>query len=195
MNRFKFWGTLSAFSLLLLFGLPTVTSAQYRNDDDYYRNNRRNDTYDRRGLENTIIRVKDNSKSFRRTLDHALDNSRYDGRRREDRVLGLAADFARAADRLEDNYHDGRNWNRSADNARDLLQTGRELDNFLYSRGRQLDYSVQNQWSQISADLRRIADAYNLNFNGGYNNRRDRDDDYRRPNNGRWGRLPFPFPN
>ncbi len=191
MNRLKFFGTISAFSLLLLFGLPAVTSAQYRDNDDYYRNNRRNDNYNQRGLENTIIRVKDSSKAFRRTLDRALDNSRYDDRRIEDRVLDVARNFERATDNLEDNYRDGRNSNRSADEARELLQIGRQLDNFVYSRGRQLDYTVQNQWSQISSDLRRIADAYNLNYNGGYN-RRDRDDDDRRPNNGRWGRFPFP---
>ena len=192
MNRLKFFGTISAFSLLLLFGLPAATSAQYRNDDDYYRNNQRNGNYDRRGLESTINRVKDNSKDFRRILDRALDHSRYNDRRSEDRILDVAENFERAADRLEDNYHDGRNWNRSADEARELLQIGRQLDNFVYSRGRQLDFGVQNQWSQISSDLRRLADAYNLDYNGGYNNRRDRNDDDRRTNNGRWGRFPFP---
>ncbi len=77
MNRFRNLITVFAFSLLIL-GLPSITSAQWRNDrdddDGYYRNDRRNGDYNRnnrnnRNLQSTIKNLKNRSHQFEHQLD------------------------------------------------------------------------------------------------------------------------------
>ena len=181
MNRFKSLMTVFAFSLLV-FALPVVASAQWRNDDDYNRNGRYN-----RNLESTIRDLKDRSKSFAKQLDRELDDSRYNNRNREDRLLDLARDFKDAAKRLDDEYDNSRDYNDSQDEARRVLQLGQQLDNELYNS--RLGYNVQGDWNQIRQDLDVLGNAY------GYNNRNNRNNRNRNNRNGDWrNRVPFPLP-
>lgn len=197
MNRFRNLITVFAFSLLIL-GLPAIASAQYRNNrnDDYNRNNGYN-----RNLQGTIKSLKNRANQFERRLDRELDHSRYDGRNREDRINQIAGDFAKAAERLDDEYDNSRDYNRSQDEAQRVLQLGNQLDRVL-SRAR-LNGNVQSDWNRIRQDLSVLANAFNSNNNNrnsrNNRNRRD-DDDYNRNrsrtgNNGdRRSRLPFPLP-
>ena len=184
MNRLKNIITLFAFSLLVL-GVPTLASAQWRD-----RNNR-NDDYNRHGnynrnINSTVKNLKNRSKQFEKQLDRALDRSRYDDRRREDNLNDLAERFRRAADDLDDAYDNRGDYNRSSDEARRVLDLGSQLDRAL-SRAR-LNSNVYNDWSRIRQDLNVLADAY------GYNNRNNRNNRNSR-NNGDWrNSIPFPFP-
>jgi hypothetical protein len=191
MNRFKSLLGIFAFSLLLLGVMPATASAQYGDILGGIfggRDNRRNETYNRRNVENAIDRVKSRADDFREALDDSLDNSRYNGRNREDRILSVAKDFERAAKRLDDRYDDGRNSRRNRNNSsvQNLLQLGSQLDNFVYNQGRRLDRRVQNEWSTIRRDLQTIAYAYGYNFgnNDDYyrNDRRNRRNDDNRRN-------------
>jgi len=192
MNKFKSLVGIFAFSLLLLGAMPVTASAQYGDIlGEIFgngRNNRRNDTYNRRNVEGAIDRVKSRADDFRNALDDSLDDSRYNGRNREDRILSVARDFERAAKRLEDRYDDGRNSrrNRNDGDVQRLLQLGSQLDSFVYNQGRRLDRRVQNEWSTIRRDLQTIASAYGYNFgnNDDYyrNDRRNRRNDDNRRN-------------
>lgn len=199
MNRIKKLVALFAFSLLVL-GLPTLASAQWRDrdrdddDDGYYRNDdyrnnrNRNQSYNR-NLQSTIKNLKNRSKEFAKRLDRELDRSRYDDRRREDQLNRLASDFRRATENLDDEYDNRRDYNRSQDEARRVLQIGQQLGNAL-SRAR-LNYNLQNDWNRIRQDLNTLGNAY-----GYYNNDRyDRNNRNRNRNGGSWGdwrnRLPF----
>ena len=199
MNRFRNLIAVFAFSLLIL-GLPAVASAQWRNDDDYYRNGRNN-----RNLQATINNLKNRSKQFERQLDRELDRSRYDDRNREDRLNQLAEDFRNATENLDDAYDNDRDYNNSYDEARRVLDLGSQLDRRL-SRAR-LSNNLDRDWDRIRQDLRILADAYNSNYNNRNRrnddyrrNRRDRDDDdynrnRNRRTNGDWrNRIPFPLP-
>ena|SRR5215213_9655556 len=170
MNRFKNLLAGFAFTLLIL-GLPSLVSAQWRDDDDYNRNNRngdyRNNRNSNRGnLRSAINRLANRAKSFERRLDRELDRSRYDNSRREDNLNRLAGDFTNAARRLDNRFDDGRNMNNSSDEAQRVLQLGRQLESAL-NRSR-IGGNVQNDWSSIRQDLNTIANAY------GYNNRNGR---------------------
>lgn len=191
MNRFKILLAVFAFSLLIL-GLPTFASAQWRDDDDYYRNERRNRdrdyrndrNYNRGALRSAIDRLHNRAEVFERRLDRELDRGRYDGRNREDRLNSLANEFTRATERLEDEFDGGRNMRDSYDEARRVVQLGQQLENAL-NRSR-LGGNAQNEWSSIRQDLYTIANAYGINYNrrGGYGNR-----------NGNWrNSIPFPLP-
>ncbi len=157
--------------------LPALASAQ-GGYDPWNRDNRDRDygRNDRRGLRDAIRRVESRSKDFENSVDRALDRGRYDGSRREDRINEVANEFHDAADRLKDRFDDGRNLDRSAGEARTLLQLGRRIDN-LISRN-QLDSRTYSIWSDIRQGLLQIADAYG-NSSRGY------DDDYRRGDDNR----------
>ena len=187
MNQYRKLLGIFAFALLILT-LPTIASAQWRNDrdNDDYRNDRRNGNYNR-NLQATIKNLKNRSNQFERRIDRELDNSRYDNRNREDRINQIARDFANAADDLDDEYDGRRDYQDSYDEAQRVLQLGNQLDRAL--RRVRLSNNVQNDWNRISQDLNVLANAYNYN-NNNRNNRRNR-----QGNNDDWrNRIPFPLP-
>lgn len=194
------------FILAALFALvlPIAASAQgnydpYGRNRDYPRNGNNSYGYNQRGLRDSVRRVKDRSNDFKKHIDSALDHSRYDGRRREDRINEEARDFQNAADRLKDRYNDGRNLNNSTEDARRLVQLGSRIDKFI-SRN-PLDSRTTSDWAAIRQDLNVIANAYGFrmsDFDGVYNRPND-NGGYRRrssyPNDGNntpWNRQ-FPF--
>lgn len=206
MKRFRNLIGIFAFSLLIL-GLPSMASAQWRNDrdnddddgysrDDDYRNDRNNrnnrnngnnrNNRNNRNLQATIRNLKNRSNQFERRVDRELDDSRYDDRNREDRINQLAKDFADAAENLDDEYDNRGDYNNSADEAQRVLQLGNRLDRVV-SRAR-LSGNVQNEWNRIRQDLDVLANAYN------YDNRNNRNNRNRRGNNNGDWRSQFPFP-
>ncbi|HEX8456187.1 MAG TPA: hypothetical protein VF656_02605 [Pyrinomonadaceae bacterium] len=198
-----------AAAILFAFCLPTIASAQWDRDRDYrrdrrnnddYRNNR-NGNYDTRYLRDVAERVRDNSRQLERDVDRFLDNSRANGTRREDRINNEVREFRQAADRFRSRVGDnGRD--RGYQEAQYLLQNANQVERML-SRLR-VDSRTYSDWRQIKQDLRTIANAYGLRYdgyddgyyrggNGGYDPR-DRDRDYPRGRNDRddnwWRRLP-----
>jgi hypothetical protein len=189
-NRRRFLQTVIAAALMTVF-LPLVASAQWGNNDR--RGRGRNDNrYDNRTLRDAARRVDSRSGDFQRHLDSALDRSRIDDTRREDNINMLAAEFRSAASQFRNRVGDGRDIDRSSNEAQRLLNLGSRIDRII---GRiRLDSRTQSDWSQIRQDLRVIGDFYRGYYNGGYG----RDDGYgndrnrRRSNNDEWWRrLPF----
>jgi hypothetical protein len=166
MRNFKSILTTFGFALLLL-ALPTLASAQWRDDDDdnYGRNNRN----DYRYLEQTIKRVKQDSKNFERQVERDRYNNYLEN---------LAENFKEAADDLEDEFN-RRNLNRSYDEAQQLVRAAEQIDRELGNNNRRgnnngnYDNYVYNQWKNIQRDIKQIADAYNIRYktNNGWWNR------------------------
>lgn len=180
-NRLKVIPTIIAAALVALF-LPVMASAQ-GNYDPWGRNRDDRYGYNNRWLRDSIRRVSDRSDDFRDHLDSALDRSRIDDTRREDRINNIAREFENAANRLRDRFNDGRDLQRSAGEARRLLDIGARIDQFM-SRNRVHGRAVSD-WAQIRQDLRVISNAYN--YRGVYNDPYYRgndpyygNDDYRR---------------
>ena len=184
-----------SFSILAaaLFALclPMVAAAQW---PDYGRNrNDRNDRYgsygryDERYLRDSIHRLDRLAKDFERDVDRSLDRSRRDGTRGEDMINGEARQFRNAVGNLKSRFGNGRDLNRSRNEAQRVLQEAQGLN-----RVARFDYSLCSQWSQIQRELNVIADAYNLGYsNGGYRNDRNGRGSNNN-NNDWWRRLPFP---
>lgn len=153
---------------LLALCLPAVASAQWpdnaRNRDQ---NNGRYGRYDERNLRDSINRLDRLAKNFEKDLDRALDRSRRDGTRREDRVNGQAREFRNAVSSLKSRFGNGRDLNRSRNEAQRVLQEARQLE-----RAARLDNRTASQWSQIQQELRVIANAYGSNGydDGSYGN-------------------------
>ena len=173
---------------ILALALPAVASAQW--------DNRGYGRYDERGLRDSVNRLDRVSKDFERDMDRALDHSRVNGSNREDRINDQVHQFRNAVRDLKSRVGNGRDLNRSSDEARRVLQEADQLDR---SVRRGFDGRTSSEWSQIQQELRYISNAYGFRYNGDYG----RDDDYRRNDDRRrndrnrntndwWRRIPFP---
>lgn len=188
---------------ILALCLPALASAQGGYGyPDYGRNRNGNyGRYDERYLKDSIQRLDRLAKEFERDLDRALDHSRVNGTRREDDMNAQGHDFRRAVGNLKSNFGNGRDLNRSRDEAARVLDEARQFDRIGRGRGRGMDSEVASDWSQIQRELQIISDAYGLGYgynNGGYYP--GQNDDYRRNyptnrngnNNDWWRRIPWP---
>ena len=198
---------------ILALCLPILAAAQggygypdygRNRNDPYYGQNRNGNygRYDERYVKDSIQRLDRLAKDFERDLDRSLDNSRVNGTQREDRINSQGHDFRRAVSDLKSRFGNGRDLNRSRNEAQRVLQEAQQFDRI--GRSRAMDNRVASEWSQIQQELRVISDAYGLGY-GGYNNGdyypNGRNDDYRRNdrnrnrtnnNNDWWRRLPLP---
>jgi len=186
---------LSLVAGLLALLIPTVASAQSWPD---YRRDRDNGRYDERYLRDSIHRLDRLAKDFERELDRDLDRDhREDGTRHEDRVNNEARDFRNAVGRLKSAFGNGRELNRSADEAQRVFQEANRTERV--ARHHFDNYRLSSLWSEIRRELNVISNAY-----GGYRGGIYNDDDYRRDRrNDRqdnrnnipwWQRIPrFPY--
>lgn len=171
----------ASLASIIMLAMPSNAAAQ-GGYDPYY--GRRRDNDDRRyennirQLHDVVRRVEKRSDDFEDRLDSALDRSRYDDSRREDRINDVAREFKQAAERLDSRLDDdSRNdFNNSRNDARNLLRLGSRIDDIM--RRNRLDGRTESTWAQIRQDLRYIADAYGFrNDNFDYrNDRNDRND-------------------
>jgi hypothetical protein len=175
---------------ILALALPATASAQWNR----YPDDRGYGRYDDRGLKDSVHRLDRLAKDFEKDMDRALDHSRVNGSNREDRINDQVHQFRSAVGDLKSRVGNGRDLNRSANEARRVLQEADDLDRF--SR-RGFDGRTASEWSQIQQELRYISSVYGFGYGGGYG--RDRDDDWRRDRNDRnnrnndwWRRIPLP---
>ena len=178
---------------ILALALPAAASAQWGRQDRYP-DNRGNGRYDDRGLRDSVQRLDRLAKDFEREMDRALDRSRANGSNREDQINNQIHQFRDAVGDLKSRVGNGRDLNRSSNEARRVLQEADQIDRFA-RRG--FDGRTVSQWSQIQQELRYISNVYGFGYGGGYG----RDDDWRRNdrndrnnnrNNDWWRRIPIP---
>lgn len=182
--------------MVLALGLPAAVAAQWGGYPQDRYPDRGNGRYDERALRDSVNRLDRLAKDFERDMDRALDRSRVNGTRQEDRINEETHQFKKAVGNLKSRVGNGRDLNRSADEARRVLQQAQDLDRI--ARPRWFDGRLSSEWSQIQQELRFISDVYGFRYNGSYG----RDDDYRRRddrnnrnndrNNDWWRRIPFP---
>src|SRR4030095_61630 len=134
------------------------------------------------------------AKDFQRDLDRALDHSRRNGSRNEDELNRDAREFRNGVGDLKDRFGNGRDLNRSANEAQRVLGIAGRIDRsqrWFYN-----DRRTASEWSQIREELRIIGDVYGYGSYGDRGRYPD-DDDYRRQQRNRniddWmRRIPWP---
>jgi hypothetical protein len=174
----------------LLAVFVPVASAQswpdYRRDRDYGRN-------DSRYLRDSIQRLDRLAKDFEREMDRDLDRDRREnGTRHEDRVNSEARDFRNAVGNLKSAFGNGRDLNRSADEAQRVFQQANITERA--ARHHFDNYRLSSLWSQIRSELNTIRNGYGY-YGSVYDNGRNPRDDRRdnRNNAPWWQRIPFPY--
>jgi hypothetical protein len=94
---------------------------------------------------------------FARSLDHALDRSRWNGSRREDVINEHAKRLERQTDRLKDRRRRGRP---DRDLVQAILAEARHLDRFM--RRNRLERRAEQEWRRVARALDRLASRYRL---------------------------------
>ncbi len=102
-------------------------------------------------VQRILERLEVRTDSFRRSLDDALDRSRFNGSQREDNINALARNFERQTDRLRDDYSDG---DRVRGGVRELLATGDQIDRIM-RRGR-YGRETERDWAAVRTELNRL---------------------------------------
>lgn len=165
--RISYKSLLGVFAFaLLIFGLPTLASAQWGGRDRNRNNDRDNNSYNASQLKSAVKRLKNDSRDFVKFVDRDLDRSRYDGRRREDNINQLVKDFSDAASRLESSVGNGRNLRDSENEARDVFRIGNQVERVMNRIS--LSQNIKSYWQNIDRQLEDLARTYNRR--GGWRN-------------------------
>jgi hypothetical protein len=194
VNRHTLKFSIFAAALLALC-LPAVAMAQWgRYPDNRYPDNRDRDygRYDDRYLRDSVHRLDRLAKDFERDMDRALDRSRVNGSRREDTINSLVHDFRRAVGDLKSRVGNGRDPNRSYNEASRVMQLADAVER--QARPRWFDSRLSSEWSQIRRELQTIENVYGFRGrrNGVIYDRRDDRRDRNDRNSDWWRRIPFP---
>jgi len=201
MNRRTLKVSVFAAAIMALC-LPALAAAQGNYDpwgrnrnDDNYRRNGNNGRYDERYLRDSIQRLDRLAKDFQREVDRSLDRSRrINGTRREDQINSEAQQFRDAVGDLKSRFGNGRDLNRSRNEAQRVMQEAGQLERVGFGRGSN-NNRLGSIWSEIRRELSVVSNAYGTYGydNGGYypnnypNGNRNGNN-----NNDWWRRIPLP---
>jgi len=111
-------------------------------------------------LRSLITRIENRANRFRVSMSAALNNSRYNGRNREDSLNELVQTFETATNRLRDNFN-GRQS--TTGDVQEVLNSAARIDRFMQRN--QLDARAENNWSLLRTDLNTLASYYNVSWN------------------------------
>ncbi|MFL6216052.1 MAG: hypothetical protein ACJ74J_19370 [Blastocatellia bacterium] len=106
-----------------------------------------------------ISRIDAQAERFRKSLDHALDHSRFNHTGAEDDINAFVKNFERSTDRLKDHF--GRH-NAAASDAEEVMRRAARIDAFM--RAHDLDSRSQSDWQALRHNLDELALAYNVSW-------------------------------
>ena len=112
-----------------------------------------------REVEQIIHRVESQSDVFRKSLDRALDKSRFDGTRREDDINSFVKAFYKETKQLHDHFDSHKS---TANDVQVVLDRAAQIDQFM--RRNRLKKDVQKDWAQLRANLDELASVYNVTW-------------------------------
>ena len=143
--------SLTAFFSLLVLVMPGQGEAQGR-----YHGER----YTKGEVEQIIDRVGGRSDTFASAFDDALDQSRLDDSRREDRLNQQVEQFATALDTLRSEFERRDNWRETRSYVQEVMQQADEINRLMHN-SRVAD-EVKEKWTAVKQDLNRLAGIYDL---------------------------------
>ena len=115
---------------------------------------------DRIDVGRIINRVESHSNAFRRSVDRALDRSRLNGSRTEDRINAEVKQFENEVDRLRGEFDRRDNRDETRRNVERVLRQADEVNRMI--RRSTFARDVDREWSQLRAELNTLAGVYNL---------------------------------
>jgi hypothetical protein len=118
--------------------------------------------YTKAEVEQLIKRVEERSDSFRKVIDHTLDQSALNGTNREDNINQQVKELENAIDKLRGDFNRANTWQETREQVQRVLNEADEV-NAIVRRGRwRRGGAVKNEWALVRNDLNRLAGVYNL---------------------------------
>ena len=112
-------------------------------------------------VEEIIHRIESQSDSFRKSLDDALDKSRFDGTRREDDINSFVKEFYKETKRLHDHFDSHKS---TANDVRTVLDRASQIDQFMRRNRLRRDRDAQKDWAVLRTYLDELARVYNVSW-------------------------------
>src|SRR2546427_969042 len=109
--------------------------------------------------EEIIHRIEHQSDVFRKSLDTALDKSRFNGSRREDDINAFVKDFYKETKTLHDHFDHHKS---TTNDVQTVLDRAAQIDQFM--RRNRLRKQAQNDWSALRVSLDDLARVYNVSW-------------------------------
>lgn len=109
-----------------------------------------------RSVRQVIVRIDNRADLFSNNMQTALASDTY-GNNREENIRNLVQQFDDSASRLREQF-DGRQS--TTVQAREVLDIGSRIDRFM--RRNAINAARQREWTNLRADLTKLAQAYNL---------------------------------
>ena len=110
-------------------------------------------------VQQAMKQLKKDTGKFRKSLDSSLDKSRLDGTNREDNINEFMENYEKATDRLYDRFKDNKSVGADVEA---VLDGAARIDQFM--RRQSPTGRAERDWEAVRADLRRLADAYNVSW-------------------------------
>src|SRR5215204_2743106 len=96
--------------------------------------------------------LEESSDRFSKSLNQALDRSKFNGTSTEDEINGYVKTYEDSTDRLKKNHDKGQDMRVST---QEVVQHARTIDKFL--KKNPMDATVTTDWNTVKALLRRVA--------------------------------------
>lgn len=145
----------SYFLIAALFSLAAATQLQAQVVGQPYR-------LSDKEVGRMIKQIEDQTKTFRKSLDSALDHSRFNSTRRENDINAFVKEFEEQTKRLHDRFDDHKSV---AADVEGVLDRAAAIDGFM-SRQR-LSGRAEEDWFALRTRLDELAQAYNVSWRWG----------------------------
>ena len=106
-----------------------------------------------------IKQIEEQTKTFRKSLDHALDHSRVNGSRREDDINSFVKAFEEQTKRLHDHFDHHKSV---AADVQAVLDRAAGIDSFMARQ--RLRERAENDWFTLRGNLDELARAYGVEW-------------------------------
>ncbi|HXH68975.1 MAG TPA: hypothetical protein VNI60_01375 [Pyrinomonadaceae bacterium] len=147
-------------ALARTYNLPQIGGAYNPNTPG-----RGNSSLSRAQIDRIIRNLEERVDRFVVQFDYALDNSRLNNTRRENRLNERARDLERATDELRRVFDRNDSLRENSQEVRNCLNIASDID--VAMRNRRLNRATENNWRAVRAELNALARAYNLSPTGG----------------------------
>jgi endo-alpha-1,4-polygalactosaminidase (GH114 family) len=148
-------------ALARAYNLPQLGGAY--NQNTY--NGQGNSNLSRARIDRLIRNVEQRVDRFVVQFDYALDNSRLNNTRRENRLNQLARDLEQATDELRREFDRNDSRRENSAEVRKCLNIASDID--VAMRNRRLNRATETNWVAVRTELNALAQAYNLSSVGG----------------------------
>jgi signal transduction histidine kinase len=148
-------------NLLKLFvGLAAFLMIMSLTETNYAQRRGRAQGYSKQRIEQLLERLEERTDTFSNQFNKALDRSRLDGRKIEDRYTKVATILENATDELRREFDFGDTRGETKQNARKVLNAATDVNRILNKRN--FGGQTETSWVRLRNELNLLAKIYNL---------------------------------